>query len=255
MDQWLILVFPFLCVVLRTAGLFITAPVLGAKYIPAPLKAGLCLISGFFMWPEVRIGSMPETLASLWFPAIGEVAFGLVMGTIASLFMSAVELAGQIADMGMGFGLANVIDPVFGGSVPIMGMFKYLVVTALFLAFDGHHLFIRALFQSFEIVPAGAAFIPAEWAAMGLQTVSQMFWAAIMLSCPIWASMLAVDVALGMAAKSVPQMNVFVVGMPVKALVALGVMSAAVSFYGIFTSNFVASLKSLMDGLLGVFLQ
>lgn len=253
MDQWLVFVFPFLCVVLRTVGLFITAPVLGAKYIPAPLKAGLSLIIGFFMWPWVKVGILPETLVGLWVPGVGEIAFGLALGVLASLFMSAIELAGQIVDMGMGFGLANVVDPAFGQSVPIMGMFKYLVVTALFLALDGHHLFIKALFQSFQMVPAGTGLVPSQWAAIGLQTVSRMFWTAVMLSCPIWVSMLMVDVALGMVARSVPQMNVFVVGMPVKALVALGVMSTAVGFYGVFTKNLTVSLKSLMDGLLGVF--
>ena len=251
MEEWFSIIFPFLCVVLRTAGLFITAPVLGARYVPVPVKAGISLIAGYVLWPSVPVAPLPASIPALVGPALGEIAFGLLLGFIAGIIISAVEMAGQVADMMMGFGLSNVMDPSLGQSVPIMGTFKHLMITLMFLIMNGHHLFIKGLWDSFSLVPAGGAFIPIEWAAIGLLSFGKMLWIAVVLSCPIWASALIVDMSLGMIARTVPQMNVFVVGMPIKALVGLGIMSASIAFYGIFTKEITETIGSVLGSLLG----
>lgn len=251
MGEWFSFIFPFLCVVLRTAGLFVTAPVLGARYVPIPVKAGLSIIAGYVLWPSIPVSPMPQSIPALVGPALGEIAFGLLLGFIAGIIISAVEMAGQVADMMMGFGLSNVMDPALGQSVPIMGTLKHLLITLMFMITDGHHLFIKGLWDSFSVVPAGGAFIPAEWGEIGLLAFGKMLWIAIMLSCPIWASALIVDISLGMVARTVPQMNVFVVGMPIKAMVGLGIMSASIAFYGVFTREITETIGSILGSLLG----
>ncbi len=251
MGEWLPVVFPFLCVMLRTTGLFITAPVLGAKYIPVPVKAGLSLITGYLLWSRVPLQGVPADLPGLFGPALGELAFGLILGWFAALIMAAVEVAGHVVDMSIGFGMANVLDPSSGQSIPVMGTLKHLLITVIFLVMDGHHLFLSGLWDSFKIVPAGAAFIPSGWAEIGIVAAAKMISIAAMLSCPVWASILIVDAALGMVARSVPQMNVFMVGMPVKSLVGLGLVSASVGFYGVFTKEIGRTLEGLFRALLG----
>ncbi|HHW18197.1 MAG TPA: flagellar biosynthetic protein FliR [Firmicutes bacterium] len=253
MDGWLRIVFPFFWVLLRTSGVLMTAPVVGTRYVPWTVKVAISLVTGYILWSFVPAVDLPGTLEEMAVRAAGEVILGLFLGFIGTIMMAAIETAGHLADMEVGFGLANVVDPQYGQPSPLLGILKYLLVTLMFLAIDGHHIFIRALYDSFVLVPAGGATIPSSWAQVGIMAVSKMMWTALILSCPVWASALIVDITLGMIARSVPQLNVFVVGMPLKTLVGLGIISASVTFYGVFTKDLVLSIKNLIDGLLGVF--
>ena len=175
-------------------------------------------------------------------------AFGF-MGTI---IMGAIELAGHVADVEMGFGIANVMDPHYGTSSPLLGTIKYILVTLCFLSINGHHMFIVALRDSFNLVPAGAGVVVTAWAQLGLQAFSKMLWIALLLSCPIWASMLIVDITLGIVAQTVPQLNVFVVGIPLKALVGLAILSVSAGFIGIFTKEITSLVQALLHSMLEV---
>ncbi|MGI6163123.1 MAG: flagellar biosynthetic protein FliR [Bacillota bacterium] len=251
MDVWLKAVFPFMWIVLRTTGLFITAPVIGTKYIPWSVKVTMSLIMGYLLWLIIPVAPSPHSIGGFVVAAAGEIVLGLLLGFCGSVMMAAIETAGHIADMEIGFGMANVIDPQYGQPSPILGIFKYLLMILVFLGIDGHHLFIKALFKSFEIVPAGAATIPAAWPQIGLGAASSMLKTALILSCPVWASALIVDFALGAIARTVPQMNMFVVGIPIKTLVGLGIMSASIVFYGVFTEEITLSMEHLLESLLG----
>lgn len=245
------IIFPYVCVVLRTTGLVLTSPVFGARYVPGQVKAGISLVTGYLMWASVPVADLPDSLPAMVAPVLGELVFGLFLGFLTAMVMSAVEMAGQVSDMMIGFGLSNVIDPAQGQSVPVMGTFKHLLITMVFLAMDGHHLFVKGLWESFALVPAGGTFIPAEWGEIGLLAFGKMLWAAVILSCPVWVSALIVDIALGVMARTVPQMNVFVVGMPLKTVVGLGIMSASIAFYGVFTKEIVQTLSSVFQSLVG----
>lgn len=252
MQVWLEAVFPLLWITLRTVGFVVTAPVLGTRYIPGLVKAAISLLLGYILWPIVPVAPSPDTPAGFIMVAASEVVLGLLLGFCGTIMMAAIETAGHIVDMKIGFGMANVIDPHYGQPSPILGIFKYLLIMLIFLGIDGHHILIKALFESFEIVPAGAAFVPTEWSLIGLGAASKMFKIALVLSCPVWASTLIIDFALGVIARTVPQMNVFVVGIPMKTLVGLGILSASVAFYGVFTREITLTIQNLLESLLGV---
>ena len=111
---------------------------------------------------------------------------------------------------------------------------------------------IKALFRSFELIPAGVAAVPAEWAQIGLRAVAEMLKIALILSCPVWAATMIVDFGLGVIARTVPQLNVFVVGIPMKTLVGLAILLGSVTFYGVFAEQITISIRGLMESLLGV---
>lgn len=252
MNPYLTALFPFVCVLMRMTGLFVTAPIFGAKFVPAQVKAALALASSFFVAGAVSAAEAPATLAGWLASAAGEVLFGLAMGTICSILLAAVEVAGHIVDVEIGFSMANVIDPAYGTSSALMGTFKYLLISVLFMTLDGHHLFIWGIAESFKVLPAGTAHLPSAWAEVAVGAAGQMMVIAVVLSCPIWVSILITDMALGVMSRSVPQLNVFVVGMPVKLLVGFAVLSASMGFYGAFTEELTSAVKSLIDSLLGV---
>jgi len=252
-DPFLTALFPFACAFLRVLGLFITAPIFGAKFVPSQVKVALSLATAFFIVGAIPAGDAPATLFAWLGAALGEILFGLFMGACASMLLAAVEVAGHIEDMEIGFSMANVIDPAFGSSAALVGTFKYLLISVLFMALDGHHLFLWGISESFRLLPAGTAFVPAAWAEIAVGTVGKMMLIAIVLSCPIWISILITDAALGVLARSVPQLNVFVVGMPVKVLVGFTVLSASIGFYGAFTKEITESVRTVLASLLGVF--
>ncbi len=252
MESWALL-FPFMCVFLRTLGLVLTAPVFGSRHVPGQVKGLICLALSLVLWSRLPAATaLPGTLAQMASGAVCELLVGMVIGFSATLIMAALDMAGHVMDMGMGLGLANVMDPQFGGPAPLMGMLKQLMVTLIILAVDGHHLFVSALTDSFVLMPAGSAFVPQAWAVLNLRAAGQMFWTALVLSAPIWAVSLVVDVSLGVVARSVPQINVFAVGIPVKTLAGLLTLLAAVSFYDVVTRGLFASMKGLLNSLLGV---
>lgn len=244
--------FGYMCIFLRTTGMFVTAPVLAARFIPPAVKVGLSLIVSFLLFPIVSTPPMGESYAQVAVTLLGEISFGLFIGFMAAALLAAVDIAGQIVDVEMGFGLSNVLDPEQGMSSPLMGIFKYLLITLVFMMLDGHHLIIKALAKSFEIMPAGHVTLQALWAELSLKTVSQMLLVGILLSVPVWASMLITDVALGVVARAVPQMNVFVIGLPVKTIVGFLILSASIGFYGVFTEEITVTLRNLLESLLGV---
>lgn len=159
-----------------------------------------------------------------------ELAVGLALGFIAALFIYGIQVAGSFIDMQIGFAIANVIDPQTGAQSPLIGNFKYMLAVLFFLAMDGHHLFIQAIQQSYTFIPLQQLTIP-----LGSENVMQfvthafitMFEMAFKMAVPIVATLFLVDIALGIVAKTVPQLNVFVVGLPLKILISFIVLLVA----------------------------
>jgi flagellar biosynthetic protein FliR len=245
-------IFPFMCISLRTIGLLTSSPVLGSRNIPWPVKTGVSLMTAYAIFPMVAKGSVPFVISSYVGAVLAEFGIGMIFGFLASILMSAVEMAGHIIDVEMGLGMANVIDPQFGQSSPLMGAFHNALLFLVFLLINGHHVLINSLVTSFNLMPPGQAFLPDQWAQAGIITISKMLLAALTLSCPVWATSLIVDVTLGIIARSVPQINVFMVGMPLKNLIGLTVLSMSLVFYGSFTESILRSMEELLQGLIGV---
>lgn len=252
MEAWLEAIIPLLLITVRVAGFIVAAPITGTRYIPGLIKGTVSLLLGYILWPLVPIGDIPHTLGGFVVSAVSEAAFGLLLGFCGTIMIAAIETAGYIVDMKIGFGMANVVDPHYGQASPILGIFKYLLIMLIFLGIDGHHMLIKALFRSFELIPAGVAAVPAEWAQIGLRAVAEMLKIALILSCPVWAATMIVDFSLGVIARTVPQLNVFVVGIPMKTLVGLAILLGSVTFYGVFAEQITISIRGLMESLLGV---
>ena len=130
--------------------------------------------------------------------------------------------------MQMGFGIANVVDPMTGAQSPVLGNLKFFIATLLFLAMDGHHYLVMAIMNSYEWVPLHNDFFMRIFEGgisnFILKTFSMVFILAFQLAAPLAAAIFLVDIALGMLARSAPQFNVFVVGLPVKIMVGYMVL-------------------------------
>ena len=165
------------------------------------------------------------------------VAIGIGLGFAVTLVFSSIYLAGQLIDVPMGFGMVNVVDPQSGLQVPIFAQFQYIVASLIFLAIGGHHALFRAIAASFTIVPVGVGIAGARTAMALFDVFVKMFYLGIKLSLPIVTGLLLADIALGIVARAVPQINIFVVGFPAKILLGIPLFTMVLPAYVAFLTR------------------
>ncbi|OGX60718.1 MAG: flagellar biosynthetic protein FliR [Paenibacillus sp. RIFOXYA1_FULL_44_5] len=216
----------FLLIFCRITAFFVTAPIFNSKNIPTQFKIGLSFFITMIIFSILGL-THPVSFDSLYIVAIfREIFIGLTIGFIAYLYLTAIQMAGTFADMQIGFGLANIIDPMNGFQSPILGNFKYILAVLLFFAMNGHHFIIDGIVQSYHWIPLSGNVIASKFQDGSLtmfvvRSFTEVFSVAIQLSAPIVVSLFLTDVGLGILAKTAPQLNIFVVGIPIKLLVGL----------------------------------
>jgi flagellar biosynthesis protein FliR len=222
----------FILILMRTAGLFLTSPLFSSRNIPGLLKAAWAFVTAILLFavstipPDVPVGGSAFGMA-----VAKELLVGFLIGMVAFLMFAGIQLAGQIIDIQMGLGMVNIIDPFSSAQVSVMGQYFYLVATLVFLAVDGHHLLLRALADSFELVPLGAVHLNPSAALLINAKASGIFLVAFRVGAPIIGALFLTNLALGILARTVPQMNVFIVGMPLNVAVGLLVSAISMGFY------------------------
>ncbi|CQR71500.1 Flagellar biosynthetic protein FliR [Sporomusa ovata DSM 2662] len=223
----------FLLIFARLSGIFSSAPIFGAKNVPLIVKAGLSLLISYILLPLLIQSNLiiPDAILTYVAVVVGEFLIGLIMGFACSFIFYGIQMAGTLLDTQIGFGMVNVIDPQFGQQVPLVGNFKYILAILVFLTSNSHHLFISAIVYSFTSIPVTRGLFRPELANIVVDMVGDIFIIAIKISLPVVVAVLLTDVALGILARTMPQMNIFVVGMPGKIIVGIFVLSLALPFY------------------------
>jgi len=234
----------FLLIFVRISGIFMMMPIFSSRNIPGRVKAGFALIVTYILFPIVFNNTVviPEHFLPFLFLVVGELIVGLILGFVSSLIFSAIQMAGQLLDMQIGFGIINMIDPLSGQQAPLIGNFKYILALLVFLATNGHHVLLAALFASFKIIPVTGIVVNVAITKFIVDLVGGLFILALKISLPVIVALLLTDVALGILARTMPQMNIFVVGVPGKIIIGIFVLSIALPFYIFF-------LEMAFDGM------
>ncbi len=201
----------------RMAGLFSAIPLFGGKMVPARVKVATVFAMTLVFFPLVRarLPQLPADSISLGLLSIREALIGLSLGLLSQVIFSAVEFCGQIIGLQMGFSAASQFNPALGTQVSIMSVMQNLLAVLLFMTLGMHHVFIRAIVESYAVVPLGAWHMSGELLQFVIATTTGVFILAIKLAAPVMASLLAATVALGVMARSFPQMNIFMISFPV----------------------------------------
>lgn len=240
----------FLLVMVRTSGIFIFSPFFSSQNIPSIMKIGLTLsISLLISLTLPSTYDFTETI--LLIVLVKELMIGIIIGYISYAFLSAFYVMGQIVDMKIGFGMANVIDPQNRVQVPLMGNFYYIISFLLLLSINGHHTIITALVDSYTFLPIDKFQYTSEVLDLLVNTLIKSFEIGFKLSTPIVAIIFLTDVILGIISKTIPQMNVFVVGMPLKVMIGLFIIlismpiffNAAQGIFDIITNDIYNFIK------------
>jgi flagellar biosynthetic protein FliR len=213
----------YFLIFLRVGAILMSMPILKSKSIPILFKFGLALTTSMVLFPMLdrTAFAVPDNLGTYAVGAFSEILMGLSIGIAVNLIFVGLQLAGQISGYQMGLALARVMDPSAGQQVPLLAQFFQLFAFLLFLILNAHHWFIRALVDSFELVPPFGFRLSGSLIAQIMQMAGNMYVIAIKVGAPVIAALLLTSIAFGLIARTVPQMNIMFVAMPLKILVGL----------------------------------
>ncbi len=242
-------------ILIRVSALFLLSPIWGRANVPAPLKIGLSLLLSliliqFFPPPAVSpFASLPAFVLA----AMGELLVGLTLGFVTTMFFGIVFTAGHIIDNQIGFGMVQVYDTASNIQVPIAGSLLNLIILICFMLSGGHMTLIRILINTFDRIPIAQVQIKPETALVLLDGFVRSFALAVQVAMPIIASGLLAEISLGVIVRTAPQMNVFVIGIPIKTIIGLVmlflIMPVFVSVTGPIFQAMFESLDSLFESL------
>jgi len=234
----------FFLVFLRIGAILMTIPVFESRSIPNMFKLALALATSLILFPMLNLNPLPvsTSIFGLAIGAAGEILLGFVIGFSVKIIFAGIQMAGQLGGYQMGLALANVMDPADSQQIPLLAQFNNLVALLIFLSLNAHYWFIRALTQSYRLVPPFNVHFDGALTEHLIQLAGNMFVVAIQVGAPIIAALLVTSVAFGLVARTVPQMNVFIVAMPLK--IGIGLL-----FLGFSLPYFAAFLKKIFGGL------
>ena len=240
-NQVLVDVQTYVMVLARIGGMFGFAPVFGSQNIPRQVKAAFSLILALVIFPGVSLpaGVYLENIPGYALCVGKEILVGIIIGYVAALITASVQLAGHLVDMQIGFGLVNIVDPVSGRQITVIGQLQYIVAVLLFLGTNSHHVLLTAVAESYRLVPV-AEFALSDACRAGIMALFRdMFSLAFRIAAPVTCALLLTDVVMAVLARAVPQMNIFIVGFPLKILAGLAILAIAFpAFAGLLRGSF-----------------
>ncbi len=217
----------------RISTMIALLPIFGAPYIPLLVKAALSLILSFVLFATVLASGLPAmpahfSMGMFILLVFKEAMVGLAIGFVASFLFTAVQFAGRLIDTEMGFGFVELADPFTNEQVTALGQFQIILFTILFLLFNGHYFLLLAMSKSFELIPLMGAQFPAGALSEHITLmISDIFVVGLRLSAPIFVTLLLTEISMGIIARTVPQINIFFVGLPMKVLLGLSTLFIA----------------------------
>lgn len=207
-------------------------PYMGGKAVPQMVKVALTIALTVLIYPLVwstdALSTLPSGALEITALLLKELLLGVMFGFVAALVFDAVRIAGQLIDNARGQTQAISFAPQTPERVSVTGNYLYQLAIVIFLSVGGHHLFITALVNSYAAIP------PQQFPDMGdhlpgltlgiVRLAADSITLGVLLAFPVIASLLLADMCLALINKAAPQINVFFLGMPIKALAGVAVV-------------------------------
>lgn len=212
--------------------------------VPHSVKVGLSILVAMLLFPVIPVDAVivPGSLIQLAFGLLGELAVGIVIGFIARAALTAVEIGAQVVAMQMGLTMANVLDPRSGAQISVISLFQSMLAVLVFVTINAHHWLLEALAESFQAVQPLAVVVPRSVGLLSVNIMQGLFISAMKIAAPGIVILLMVTIMMGVIARTVPQINILIVGFPLKIGVGLIVI-------GVSTIYFADEVVKLFEGM------
>ena len=227
----------FLLVLTRTSGIFFISPFFGSLNVSAKVRAGAAILLAIILFPVVvkmYVVEVPATLLLFAFTVVKELFIGWLIGLVGYITLAAVNMAGKIMDMQVGFAVVQMMDPTTQQQSGMIGTFLYNLTIIYFIITNGHHVIISALAESFRIIPLDSMVWNTSLPQLINDLTAGVFLNGMKIAMPVTFAILLTNVGMGILARTMPQMNIFVVGIPLQLTIGMSMLSMVLPFYILF---------------------
>lgn len=235
---------------MRLTGLLWVAPLFSGRAIPGSVRTALLVCLSFLLWPAASAAPGAEAARVTGVTVLAELGVGMALGLGAAIFVGAAEAAGDTLAVQMGLSGANVVDPMSQTQLPVLGQLLGLFATALILATGGHLVILGALHRSLEILPPGRPLDVGEGMLAVAALGGTLLELGLRLAAPVVGAMMVGNVALGILARTVPQLNILMVAFPVQIALGLFVLAATLPVMATAFADWPADYGAVVGGLL-----
>lgn len=241
-----------LLIFLRLVTFFTVIPSFFPSGTPNSFKLFLNMILSFVLVKTINIDGIKGIASNydLIIAVLNEIITGLVLGYITSLSFYVIEMAGSLMDMQVGFSMMTMFDPNTKSNSTLLSRLLNWVAILIFFIIDGHHMLIKELVNSFSVVSLGKSLIFQDTITAIINVFYQYFIIGLKIALPIILIIIITDLAMGLVSRTVPQLNIMILGMPIKILVGIAAFLAAVP---IIIKMMVAGFGHIPDAFKGIF--
>jgi flagellar biosynthesis protein FliR len=230
----------FTLVLTRVSGLLIATPIFGVTQAPTTVRALISLALAVLVMPSQWFVALPYPGSLLVYVGIlaSELLFGIVLGLGVTIILGGIQMAGDLMSRVGGITLADLFDPTTSTNVPLFSQMLSLLSTALFMIIGGHRIVVGGLLDTFATIPPGGCvgmlLGPAATGSgqemisslieMVVVLITQSFHISIRAAAPVMTAVLLATLVLGLVSRTLPQLNVMVVGFGLNAMITFGVL-------------------------------
>ena len=245
----------FVIILTRISGLIMSAPLFSTYPIPQQVKVWLCALVAFILFPMVASTghfAVPQSIPELAIYLLREFSIGYVIGFCASFLFAAVQIGGEFISIQIGVSMSQVLDPATGESTQILSQMYTYLATMVFVGLNAHQWLFAAIYRSFQVFPPGIEYIfTGNIVSQVLHMSSEMFVIGISMILPIFCVMFVSEVLMGFMSKMMPQMNIFMVAIPLKIYIGIVLI---LMFLSPTVSYLIAVTQNYLKGILNLFM-
>ena len=237
---------------MRVSIVMFMLPVFSTNNIPVQVKAAITLVFTLGIWPHLALpgNQMPAHPFDIVIMILGEAVMGLVLGMAVNFLFMAIQAGGELLGFQMGFTMINFADPLTGNQTGITAFFLWMVSLLTFLALDGHLYMIKGLAESSKLIPPGGLFIGSKILWQILHLAAQLFVLALQIAAPVMVALFMVEVALGLVARTSPQIHIMEFGFPAKIGVGFFFVGLLLVIMADHVETFILGLDGLFNNML-----
>jgi len=242
----------FLICLARVGAMVGSIPIFSGGQVPPQLRVGFAFLFSLLAFPVVEsfLPTQNLHLLEIVFLLIQETMLGLMVGFLGQLVFLIAEFAGGVVGYQMGFAAANVFDPTTQRQIPLVSQFQSIFAILLFLALNVHHLFLEAIFASFEMLPPGSLNLSGGAIPLLMEVANHSFVLSIRMIAPILVILILVKLVLGVMSRVFPQLNVFFLSFPINIGISFIVMGIT---FGLVAQLLTEEFNLLSDRFLQIF--
>lgn len=241
----------FVVLVSRIGGILAALPVFSGRTIPVKVKLGLVLVLSLMLAPVIPMPALSMDPVILAGGLLSEMTIGVTIGLAVRLVFGALEVAGELLGIQMGFGAVHLFDPTTSHQTPMIAQFLTMLASLVFLSLNAHLFAMTTIIQSYEAIPAFGAHLSSHLGEEILMLSQRMFTIGLKLAAPVLITVLLINVLLALLGRAVPQVNVFILSFPVTIAGGLIVLSLGMPFTVSLIGSQFEQLQLTIEALLG----